>query len=189
MIVPCQGDHHFVMSCREDVRQQNCTSTGLACESCKRSFDLIAIMNERHHSLHFKSRNGVVDSMQEIRPTAGRCLRIEQERNAREGRGNLRQQLHPLSSHRGLEIGESGDVTARMREARDESLADRVRYRDEYDWNAAGLTHKGCHDGTGACYDKLTSQLDQLFGELPYKDRIVGSPAVINGKVAILRPP
>src|SRR6516225_12476871 len=120
-------------------------------------------MNQRHDSLHFKSRNGGVDGMQEIRSTTGCRLRIEQERNARDARGNLGQQLHPFSSHRGFEITESGDVTAGIREARDESLADRVRYRDEYDWNAAGLTHKGCHDGTGACYDKLGSQLDQLF--------------------------
>src|SRR5215469_2644560 len=142
------------MSCREDVRQQNCTSTGLACESCKRRLDLVTVMNQRHYSLHFKSRNSGVDCMQKIRPTTGRCLRIEQEGNAREVRGNLRQQLHPLSGHRGLEIGESGDVTAGMREAHDETLSDGVRYRHEYDWNAAGLTQNGCHYGTGACYDQ-----------------------------------
>src|SRR5262249_149511 len=94
-IARCQGDNHFVMSRREDVRQQNCTSTGLTFESCKRSFDLIAIMNQRHNSSYFKSRNTGVDSMQEIRPTAGRRLRIEQEGNAREVRGNLRQTTPP----------------------------------------------------------------------------------------------
>src|SRR5262245_19697419 len=120
-------------------------------------------------------------------PTTGH-LGLQQEGNEREFRGNVLEQLHPLAGHRGFEIGESGDVTAGTREARDKALADGVGYRHEYDWNVAGLPQYGCHHGTGVGHDHVGSQLDQFFGELPHKYRIVGSPAVLNPKVAALQP-
>jgi hypothetical protein len=66
-----------------------------------------------------------------------RC-RVEQHCDPGDARCNLLEQLQPLASHRGLHSDETGDVSSRLREARDEAAADRIGNERE-------------NDGDGAC--------------------------------------
>src|SRR5262249_5445791 len=129
-----QGNYEQVMSYGEDIRKQNRTGTGLACEGGKGCFDLVIIVNQRHDALHFEGRGGGIHWTQEERSAACGRLRVEQEADPRNIRGDVFEQLYPFSGHRGVEIRKSRDVSTRLGEARDETLANGVGDRHEYDW-------------------------------------------------------
>ena len=56
----------------------------------------------------------------------GHSLSLERELVAVDARCNFLEQLQPLAGQRALESGETGDVAARPRQARDEAAADRI---------------------------------------------------------------
>src|SRR5262245_61934926 len=66
---------------------------------------------------------------------------------AREPRRKLPQQLHPLATHRRDIVGEAGEVSTRMREARHEAAADRIAGIDKDDRRGAVLLFQGCGGG------------------------------------------
>src|SRR5262249_9444228 len=68
----------------------------------------------------------------------GSRLRVEHEYGASNGGGGLFEYLQPLPDHLEIDEHETGDVPARMRQARNETLLD-------------GIVDRRHHDGNGAC--------------------------------------
>jgi hypothetical protein len=68
-----------------------------------------------------------------------RRYRVEQEGDPGDVRRDLLEQLQPLARDRRLNIGETGDVAARPRKARDEAAADRIGNDGENDGDGARL--------------------------------------------------
>src|SRR5947199_3797837 len=56
---------------------------------------------------------------------------------------------------------ESGDVAARTRHARDESAADRIGNRHEYDRNCPSRMHQRRHNGRAVAHDAVGLELHQ----------------------------
>src|SRR5271166_4264450 len=66
-------------------------------------------------------------------PASRRRFRIEQDRNASDTRVEIFEKFHPFAAHRGLEIGEPGDVAARPCKTGDQAESNRIRNVHEYD--------------------------------------------------------
>src|SRR5262249_17049289 len=80
--------------------------------------------------------------------TRGGC-RVEQQRHSCEPRRQLLEKFDPLGPHRGVEICESGSISAWRRQGHCQAAPNRIRDRCKYDWNYAGRTCKRL--GAGAC--------------------------------------
>jgi hypothetical protein len=71
-----------------------------------------------------------------------RRVRVEEERDALDGRGDLLERFQPFSAHREFEIEESGDVAARPRHTGDEAAAERINDVHEQDWDGVRFLHE-----------------------------------------------
>ena len=68
----------------------------------------------------------------------GGRVRVENEFGARNARGSLLEQIQPLPDHLEINEHEPSDVSARMRQARNQALLDGIVDRRHNDRNGAG---------------------------------------------------
>ena len=87
--------------------------------------NLGGFINRCCNCLHSKGWGGGFEDVQIILGI-WRGFRVEQESDPVDARRNLFEQLQPLPDYRGLNQGEPGDVTARVRQAGYETAADRI---------------------------------------------------------------
>ena len=106
-----------------------------------------------------------------------------------DARRNLLEQLQPLAGYRRLEHGETGDVTARPREARDEAAADRIGNDRENDRDGARLLQQSRSVGRALRKNEVGLKGDEFLRESLYRLRVAGCrPARVDPDVAALRP-
>src|ERR1019366_10223650 len=92
------------------------------------------------------------------------------------------------SPDRILEIGESRDVAAGLRQARNEPTADRIADKHEYDRNGASFLQKDRRDLIGARNDHVQLHADQLFREGARLVGIAACPTKFKLDIAALDP-
>src|ERR1700720_1411766 len=113
---------------------------------------------------------------------------MQDEPDAADLRRDLAQCFHPFSGDCSLQNGETGEVAAGLRHARDIAAADRIADQDEYDWNDAGFLLHDRRDQVRTRHDYVRCHADQLFGEAPRLIGIAAGPADIELDIAARRP-
>src|ERR1700730_10173609 len=113
---------------------------------------------------------------------------MQDEPDAADLRRDLFQYLHPFSGDCILQNGETGEVAARLRHARDITAADRIADQDEYDWYGAGFLLHDRRDQVRTRHNHVRCHADQLFGEAPRLVGIATGPADIELDIAARRP-
>src|SRR6516225_5631218 len=106
----------------------------------------------------------------------GRGVGIEHDCGPLEPGRDFREQLKPLASQRGFEVGEAGSVPARLVEPRDNALADGVGHvrKDDRDGPRLPLDVNGRR---GPDYqDDVGLQADQLLRERSYPIDVTTEP-------------
>jgi hypothetical protein len=83
----------------------------------------------------------------------GAVFRVEDDRDARDPRRDLLERLQPLGRDRELETGEAGEIAARMRQVRHETLADRIGHLREHDRDSVALLLQSGHHGRAVGQD------------------------------------
>jgi hypothetical protein len=84
----------------------------------------------------------------------------------------------------------TGDVAARLREARDEAAADRIGNRRENDGDGARLLQQRSRGGCDSRKNEIGLQRDEFLREPLSRLRVLGRrPASVEPDVAVLRPP
>src|SRR6516164_7934023 len=81
-----------------------------------------------------------------------------------EPRRDLREQLQPLASERGFEVGEAGNVPTRLVEPRDEVGGDGIAHA-RHDWDRPRLPLNGSGHRGPKGHDDVGLQADQLLRE------------------------
>ena len=139
--------------------------------------------------LQCQGRSGGFERAQVIFGICRRC-RVEQETDPVDARRNFLEQLQPLAGHRWLNIGETGNVAARPRKARDEAAADRIGNVHENDGDGARMLQHRRGGGRAMRKNQVGPQRDEVLGESLHRRRIAGCrPASVDPDVAVLHPP
>src|SRR6516162_4613688 len=106
----------------------------------------------------------------------GREVRIEHDCRALEPGRDLPEQLKPLASQRGFEVGEASDVPTRTVEPRNEAADDGVAHARKDDRDRPRLPLEGKNRRSRVCEDDVGLQADQLLGERRYPIGIIAVP-------------
>ena len=122
----------------EGIRHHDQAAIRRACLCGNDGVELGPIANRCGDRLHCERRSGGFEGVQIIFEM-WRRYRVEQEGDPGDARRDLLEQLQPLARDRRLIIGETGDVAARPRKARDEAAADRIGNDGENDGDGARL--------------------------------------------------
>ena len=116
-----------------------------------------------------------------------RGVGIEHDRHPLEPRRDLPEGLDPFAADREFEIGEAGQIAARLRQVGDEPLSDRIGDLHEHDRQRTGLRLQGGRHRRAVGEDQVRLQADELR-RLLLQRRPVAGPAVIDLKIAPLDP-
>ena len=115
-----------------------------------RRFDFSVAAHAGRNRLHRQRSRSGFKRAQEICSTTRRRVGVEHDCYPTEMGGDLFEYLQPLAPDRGLNVGESCDVSTWPRKACHESGANRIRNNHEHGGDRAGFAlHRGRH-GTGA---------------------------------------
>jgi hypothetical protein len=113
------------------MRRDNETAVGHCRERRDAFLDVDRVTNGKAGQFYRERRSGGIGGVEEA--DVGRCVWIEDESGASGAGCDLFEQLKPFAPDRILKIGESREVPAGARQACDESTADRIADKDEYD--------------------------------------------------------
>src|SRR5829696_4273818 len=145
-------------------------------------------MDRRRDRLHVEVRRGSFEGVQKVFGISRRD-RIKQDQDPIDVRRNLLEQLQPLADERRLHRNETGDVTARLGEARNEAATDRVDGLSKHDGDCACLLHQRRRGGRALRKNEFGLQRDEFLGVSLSQLRIAWwRPAIVDPDVAILRP-
>jgi len=111
-----------------------------------------------------------------------RCIRIEQEPDVRDVRGDLLEQFWPLAAQGRFVRHEAGDVATRARQIGDEATADRIGNIDEDHRDRTALTRERGDADRGLHDDHVGLLLDDLLGH-PRTIDFAGHPAIVGADV------
>src|ERR1700745_3837573 len=118
----------------------------------------------------------------------GECFHMHHEPDMTDVRRNFVEYLHPFPGDRSLENRKSGEVSVRPRHVCDETAADRIADKHEYDrYSARFPLHDLCHQ-IGAGHDHVRPHTNQLFGESPRFVGIASSPTRIDQDITAFSP-
>src|SRR6266404_3739332 len=117
-----QRNDQITMAGGEGVRQDDQAAGRLGSEISDSALELAIVVGLDGDRLDAKGWGCILDHAYE-RCGKWRRVRVEEERDALDGRGDLLQRFQPFSAHREFEIEESGNVAARSRHAGDETVA------------------------------------------------------------------
>ena len=106
---------------------------------------------------HRKRWSRSLERAQETRPIRS-SGRVEHQRDANHTRRDCLEQVEPFPAHRVLEARETRYVAARTREARDDTLAERIGDPYEHDWCPLCLLPQGSHRERATRQDDLRWQ-------------------------------
>jgi hypothetical protein len=138
--------------------------------------------------LHCEGGSGGFERVQPIFEICRRC-RVEQHRDPGDARCNLFEQLQPLASHRGLHSDETGDVSSRLRKARDEAAADRIGNERENDGDGACLLQQRRGDRCALRKNEVGLQRDEFLRKSLHRLDVAGCrPAGVDPDIAALCP-
>jgi hypothetical protein len=107
------------------VWHRNQAAIWLARQRADSAFDIGIVVNLDHNRLDSKRRSGFLNRVQ-VQWVIGRRLWIEDCGDPSEAGRYLFEGAHPLGAQRELEYGKARYITARMCQARDKALANRV---------------------------------------------------------------
>jgi hypothetical protein len=124
-----------------------------------------------------------------LRKVKGVSVRIQQIRSARDARNDVLEDLDPLAGQRRLEVGEARDVAARMRQAGNETAADRLGNGYEHDRDRAGLALERDDDRRGMPDNDARLQADKLLGKRLHPLEIGRGPAIVDPHIFAVGPP
>src|ERR1700722_10020922 len=113
---------------------------------------------------------------------------MQDEPDAADLRRDLFQYLHPFAGDCTFQNGETGEVAARLRHARDITAADRIADQDEYNRYRAGFLLDDRCDQVRTRHDHVRRHADQLLGEAPRLVGIAAGPADLELHIASRRP-
>jgi len=117
-----QLDDQLAIRVDEAVRRKNGAAPRLAHKAGNGLLEVGRLANRCRDRFHGEARRRRFDRLQK-QPRIRARLRIEHERDLSEWCRNLLQQFDPFGPDRGLQVGESRDVAARMRQTRSSSHA------------------------------------------------------------------
>jgi hypothetical protein len=164
------------------------TTTRLAPERSYCGFDLTGVVNGICPWLHPERPHRGLQWSPVISSDVGGRFRIEQKRDPRNAGRYLLEHFRPLADHRRFEIGEAGNVPARMRQVRNKAGADWIGNLHEHDRYGAGLFPQCENRRGGVSYNHFGLQSDKLFRKSFNATGIAGAPATINSKIDAVHP-
>src|SRR5262249_39234330 len=91
-------------------------------------------------------------------------------------------------AQRGLENGESGDISAWLCQGRDQAAPDRIGNHREYDWYRAGLARERRGTGTRVRHHDVWAHRHQLCCKGPEALSVAVRPTVFDMNIAACRP-
>src|SRR5262249_62049244 len=139
-----KGDDLLSVNTGKGVRHDNQATACILTECAHDAFDFGWIINECASGLHPKRWSRSLERAQETRPIRS-SGRVEHQRDTDQAWRDRLEQVKPFSAHRVLEAREAGHVAARMRETRDNTLAEWIGDPDENDWCALCFLLQGSH--------------------------------------------
>src|SRR6202041_137307 len=95
----------------------------------------------------------------------------------------------PLTSNRMFLAGETGDVAARARKARDKTAGGRVGDRNKYNRDSAGLPLQCTRRFAAHSYNDIRDRAHQVRHVRANVARITIAPAVLDADIATVYPP
>ena len=123
-----------------------------------------------------------------VKRNIGRGRWVIHEYGAGDPRHDLPEHFNPLAAQRCLDVDESRDIAAGVRQAFDEPAPDGIGNDDEHDGDGLGLALKRCGDSRRLSYQNVRPQSDQFFCEGTHAFEIGDAEAVIDLDVASLDP-
>jgi hypothetical protein len=135
----------------------------LALHHHERCFDLFRAARLDREELDADAARRVTEVLQHRR--LGRAARIGQERDARDLGQARPQQFERLGAHVEVAVGQTGQVAARVRQARDETAAHRIAGGRKDDRDRRGRALRRADGRRRARDDDVDLEPDQLRGE------------------------
>src|SRR5262249_27460427 len=121
-------------------------------------------------------------------PVIGRGFRIENCGDPSSAGRNLFEHFDPFGAERKLKYRESGNVSARTRQACDQALTKRVGDREEHDRYGACRLQEAFGRRGGMGDQHIGLQADQLFRKCLNSVCIGVAPTIINSNIAAILP-
>jgi hypothetical protein len=115
-------------------------------------------------------------------------LGIAEDRRARNPRGNLLEQFHPLPAQSVLEQHEAGGVASRLRQAFDHSPADRIGDGREHNRHGAGHLQQMFEGGVSRRQDDIRRECNQFGGKFAKTLGLNRRPTALDPYVAAVGP-
>src|SRR6516162_239818 len=116
------------------------------------------------------------------------ATRIEYDCGPIEPGRDLPEELKPLASQRGFQVGEAGGVPARPVEPRDDASGDGVGHVRKDDRERPCLPLEGSGRRSRVCHYDVGLQADQLLGECLYPIGVTTGPTYVDPHVAAIGP-
>ena len=169
------------MRIRGRVRGHDQTDVLIAAQLCQRRFDLRGAANRDSGNLN---REPLRRSRRRFGQMPGaRAVRVDQDGDPHETRGDLLEQLHKLCTDGRLQDSESGRIAAGLCEALNEAIGDRIASADEDNgYGPARLLH--WPEGTPVGQNHVGCSLEQFRGGCSQPITVAQAPFVIDVKVA-----
>src|SRR5262245_9733368 len=171
----------------EGIRQDDQAAGRLGSEISDGAFELAIVASHGSDRLDAKGRGRILDHAYE-RSGKRRRVRVEEERRALGGRGDLLQGFQPFPAHREFKIEKAGDVATRSRHVGDEASAERINNVHEQDWDGARFLHQR---GYGRCThadNEVGFEIDQLPSECAHLSGPARAPTKFDAQVATFGP-
>src|SRR6202043_1896720 len=118
----------------------------------------------------------------------GSGVRIEHDCGPFWAGGGLREQLKPLASQRGFEVGEAGDVPTRTVKPRDDAAGDWVAHACKDDRDRPRLPLDGKSRRGRTCQNDVGFQVNQLLRDRSYPIDVTAAPTKVHPHVAAIGP-
>src|SRR5215471_13166817 len=186
-VARCQRNDQITMADGEGIRQDDQAAGLLGSEISDGALELAIVVSHGSDWLDAKGRGRILDHAYEG-SGKWRRVRVEEERDALDGRGDLLERFQPFSAHREFEIEESGDVAARPRHTGDEAAAERINDVHQQDWDGVRFLHERGYRRRGHADNEVGHEIDQLPSECAHLSGPANAPTKFDAEVTAFRP-
>src|SRR5262249_17750889 len=147
--------------CKPGNRWHDDAAICITSDDIESPLDLDILSHRRHVRLNTHNRCSSF-KRSDINRSCG-FVRIEQERDAFQARGDLSQELQPFGGHRWLDACQSCNIPAWMGEALSKPERDRITKIRDYDGDGMCPVAKRGHNSRAGRHDHVRWEIDYLF--------------------------